>query len=251
MTEEEEEEEHEFIGWRGNREDWVRRMQPIVFGTTDTLFLRRIAERVCDPRLLRPAVACAIPVKKTVGIGAAAMYPILWHDVQHVMLGRCRRRDNADVAWIGAAAYYVRQRPRMGSSVVEALRTSCRSNALRLALEDETWSPFGVSRDQVRTRVRTVHMLVAIDPTADRQVLCAAHAWLQRQKRSAASVTVTAALLHHSQSVFARFGISEGSGSSSIVPPPPQLSVRPIKFDPFVSETLRFFDDNTTMDGMV
>lgn len=217
-------------GWRGNCPNWVRRVEPVVFGSSDPAFLRRIAKHVCDPRLLRPAIACAVPS----GVSSS---PVLWRDVQHVMLRRRMPSVVADAAWIGAAAYYVRQRPRIGASVVEALRCACRPNALRLALEDATWAPSGVSPDQDRIRIRTVHLLVAIDAGADRDLLCAAHAWLSCRPDRRDS---TSALVRHSRLVFAQNGIVEAVASSSIKEGDAPVRHR---FDPFVSETLRFFDE--------
>lgn len=218
------------FGWRGHTTDWMKRAAAVIYGSHDPGVLSALSSVVCDPHLLRPSLACACPHGTR-----DAKTNQLWRDVQHAVIQRSGGIDGD--AFVGCVAYYVRRRPRLGPSVVQQLRRSCRPGSLRRALEDSTWQPSGVAFDQERTRSRSILLLVAIDPSADRDTLQRAHQWLSNRPVEHA----TERLVEYAQAVFddlentapshEKAECDDGNAASRLV------------VDPFFSsESLRFFD---------
>lgn len=181
-------------GWRGNGESWVRRAQSLIFETGDTGALRLLAPAIDDPRLLRPALACAMPLSPPIHQPRPSIKRsglrcqkndgrCIKRDIEHILHTRSVK-CYADTAYIGALAFFVRMHPRISTASLRRLAIACRPGTLALTMCTTTWLPFGVAPNQRRTRVCTVLVALAIDELAESVCVDNAVRWLHEQPKS-------------------------------------------------------------------
>lgn len=244
--------------WRGHGPDWLQHAERLAFTADDPAPLRLLASVVEDVRLLRPAIAAAVrlppPIRQSAARARARWRSIappppsdteeedandrragLWRDVQHLLMGKTPSPGvTADVADVGALAYFVRMRRSPPAATIAALRRHCRPGLLRAAARDDAWEPAGVAPDQERTRTRTMLLALAVDAKADAIDTAAAARWLADRPGGHA----TRALVHHVNVI----GTRSGRGNS------PEPIARP-RYDPFTSEALRLFPSSDSREG--
>jgi hypothetical protein len=166
-------------GWRGNTAAWVQRVRAWMrSGEATAAALARLAPAVDSWRLLRPAVACAVPLHRH------RLFNPLWNDVRHVLLRAVPPSSGAEVldVWIGCLVYLVRRRPRMGLKTIRHLRPP--AGALRRALQPGCWHPSGVDGDEERCRTRALMVLRYADESATEDNVREATEWLHHRPSS-------------------------------------------------------------------
>ena len=162
------------IGWRGNSDAWIRRGREYLAATPPAAHQDVIAlAQVVDAwQLMRPAVACHVPLREW------GVFSAVWRDAQHVVLSINRpplTAEQLDI-WLGCLAYVMRHRPRIGPADASRLRPP--PGALARAMQDACWAPAAGGC----TRTRTVMALAFADRSASPALTRAAVEWVTQTR---------------------------------------------------------------------
>lgn len=179
-------------GWRTHRRGWRHRVAALLATQpANPEAWRLLAGAITDVRLLRPALACALPLP-----GSA----VLWRDAQHRVLGSAGRP--VDAVWLGALVLWLRRhRGRLVDRHLVALRRGApQQDVLRFARSDASWHPTAVTvppgvQEMWRTRVTLVCLL--LEPQPSDPIVEDTRQWLR--DRSVAHLTPSLRMLWEHQ----------------------------------------------------
>ena len=161
------------IGWRGNTDAWIRRARAYLGTPVPLPDVIALAQVVDAWQLLRPAVACHVPLRRW------GVFSAVWRDAQHIVLSISQpplTQEQLDV-WLGCLAYVMRHRPRLGPADASRLRPP--PGALARAMEDDCWGP-GAPGGCARTR--TVMVLAFADRSASPALIRTVVEWVTRTR---------------------------------------------------------------------